>query len=502
MTETNQIKLSINFYRKAVLALLFILLCRLVAMYFVPLMDTTESRYSEIAREMLRSHNWITLYHHYGTPFLAKPPLSTWLTAFSFQLFGLNALAARLPSLLLSLGLLGLIWSLAKKRNGQAVATITILFLSSCLYFYLNAGATMTDASLIFCTTLSMVSFWHSMSSHSKIWSYLFFVALGLGLLAKGPVATVLTAMPVFSWVLLRHQWKALWVNLPWITGSLITLAIALPWYILAEIRTPGFLNYFIIGEHFLRFYVPEWKGNMYGYSHAKPYGAIWIYGLIGLFPWSVAAGLWLLHHGKKLPSLLREEDQGWLLYLLLWAYLPLIFFTFSKNIIYTYAFSSLPAFALLFAELWKRTGITERNATSILYLTSFIGLSFLVATTVIALNPDKMAKSQKMVVSLWKKQNPPPHSKLIYWATRLEYSAQFYSDGKALSTRNLYYLAFLLASNPNSYLVINAPELPQIPPNLLAKFKQVAETRFLNCQLLLLYNQEKVELSGLGLWR
>ncbi|ARG97183.1 ArnT family glycosyltransferase [Legionella micdadei] len=503
MTSVNYpFKLSKKFYYKAVFALSFLLLCRLIAMYFVPLMDSTESRYSEIAREMLRSNNWITLFHHYGAPFLAKPPLSTWLTALSLKLFGLNELAVRLPSLLLSIGILWLVWFLAKKRNDSTVATVTVIFLSGGLYFYLNAGATMTDASLIFCTTTSMVAFWLSMASRSKGWSYIFFIALGLGLLAKGPIATVLTAMPILTWVLLRKQWKELWLNFPWIKGSFITLAIALPWYIMAEIRTPGFLNYFIIGEHFLRFFVPSWRGNMYGFSHAKPYGLIWIYGLIGLFPWSPIAGLWLLNHGKKLPSLLREKDQGWLLYLLLWAYLPLLFFTFSKNIIYTYVFPSLPAFALLFAELWKRTGITERNATRILYLTLVIGIAFLVTTTIIELTPGKIAKSQRPVVSLWKRQNPPNNTKLIYWATRLEYSAQFYSDGRALSTRNLYYLAFLFASNPNSYLVINSSELIQIPQNLLSKFKQVAEIQFLRCKLLLLYNQERIEVSSLDLWR
>jgi 4-amino-4-deoxy-L-arabinose transferase-like glycosyltransferase len=70
----------------------------------------------------------------------------------------------------------------------------------------------------------------------------------------QGPLAIVLVGMPIFFWVLLRNGWKAMWQRLPWISGSLLMLAIALPWYLLAEYRTPGFLNYFIMGEHVSRF--------------------------------------------------------------------------------------------------------------------------------------------------------------------------------------------------------------------------------------------------------
>ena len=454
---------------------------------FVPLIDSTEARYSEIAREMLRTHNWITLFHNNGIPFLAKPPLSTWLSAFSMHLFGVNELAARLPSLLLSIAILWLVWALAKKRNGFGIATLAVLFLAGSFYFYLNAGAIMTDASLLFCTTLAMVAFWYGVVDRAKIWAYVFFIALGLGLLAKGPVATALTAMPILIWVVLRSQWQPLWQNLPWVKGSLLTLAIALPWYVLAEINTPGFLNYFIIGEHFHRFFIPSWKGNLYGYSHAKPYGIIWGYILIGFFPWTLVAGYWLLYHGKKLISFFRQDDQGWLLYLLLWACVPLLFFTFSSNIIYTYAFPSLPAFALLFAELGKRSGITERAATKIIYLTVIVSIVFLGATTLLLLKPGKFAKSQKPVVSVWKTQHRLPSSKLIYWATRLEYSAEFYADGSAIATRDINYLRFLLANNANSYLVISQAELWEIPADLLAQFSIIKRVRITKDKLLVL---------------
>lgn len=468
----HEINLSQKVYYQAVAVLVFLLLCRLLAMCVVPLMDSTEARYAEIAREMLKAHNWVTLLHNYGTPFLAKPPLSTWLSALSMSWFGFNEFAVRLPSLALSLLTLYLVGLLAKIRSGSSVVALSsVLFLAGSLYFYLNAGAVMTDAALVFCTTLSMVSFWLVWVTRLKIWVYILFTALGLGLLAKGPAAFLLSVVPSLIWLLMHRQIKQFGLAIPWFKGSLLTLAIALPWYALAEYRSPGFLNYFIIGEHFNRFYVPSWPGNQYGYSHAKPYGTIWIYALMGLFPWSLIAANWLFSHRKNLRFLVKQEDQGWLSYLLLWAYIPLIFFSFSRNIIYTYCFSSLPAFALLFAELGKRAGLRKETLKKLLLFASFTGFIFLIATLVLIAKPGKIAKSQKPIVIAWLAQNPPANSKLIYWATRLEYSAQFYSAGRAIATRDRKYLRELFADPSNQYLVISPSEITQIPIDLYQQF-------------------------------
>ena len=81
---------------------------RLATLPTYPLNDTTEARYAEIGRLMVVSDDWVTPRIELGTPFWGKPPLSFWLTALSFSLFGLSEFAARLPSLLLMLATAGL----------------------------------------------------------------------------------------------------------------------------------------------------------------------------------------------------------------------------------------------------------------------------------------------------------------------------------------------------------------------------------------------------------
>src|SRR3546814_5782336 len=86
-------------------------------------------------------------------------------------------------------------------------------------------------------------------------------------------------------------------------------LAISLPWYVIAELKTPGFLKYFLVGEHFLRFVDAGWAGDRYGTAHARAWGAIWLDWIAASAPWSLllVTGLLVL----PLKSSLRQAAQA-----------------------------------------------------------------------------------------------------------------------------------------------------------------------------------------------
>lgn len=457
----------------AIITLIFLLICR-VGLFFLPLNDTTEARYGEIARKMLETGNWVTPMQDYGVPFWAKPPLSFWLSAFSMKCLGVNEFAARLPSLFFSLGILWLVYTLAKKHRESSLAMTATLVLASSLAFFLDAGAVMTDPSLLFCTTLTMVAFWQAVVEKNKIWRYWFFVGLGLGLLAKGPLVIVLTSMPIFLWILFHHQWRHVWQNLPWIKGTLLTLLIALPWYLLAEYRTPGFLNYFIVGEHFGRFLQSGWQGDQYGNAHSEPLGLIWIIASIGMLPWTPGIIIWLACHGIKLPSLYRLNPR-WVSYWFLCWLMPLLFFTFSKNIIWPYILPSMPAFALLFTELYHSSDKSAWFRKSLIYIAAMIGPIYAVSILWF-FEPQYALKSQKPLITLWQQQHPSPKSHLIYWThmSRALFSAQFYSNGRAQVTDNPTELKRRLSNHLDNYIVTYTAEALPLPNNLLQQVKKI----------------------------
>lgn len=475
-------------WRKAAgYALLALLAIRLLALWAIPLTDTTEARYAEIARKMLETGNWVTPLHDYGVPFWAKPPLSTWLSAASMGLFGVNEFAARLPALLLAIGALWLTADLMRRRAGNDAAMAAALILGGGLLFYGAAGTVMTDPSLMFCVTLSQVAFWHAMSGGGRPWRYAFFAGLGLGLLAKGPLAVVLVGMPIFVWVLVRNQWKALWRELPWISGTLLAAAIALPWYAWAEIRTPGFLNYFIMGEHVSRFLDAGWKGDKYGFAHATPRGMIWPYALGALFPWSIAMLAWLASRARRLPAIVRAgENDGWLLYVSLWTVMTLLFFTMSGNIIFPYSLPMLPGAALLMAELWHR-GRDERAGRALPWLALSSGLLVLAAIGLQWHDGARYFRTQKPVIAAWRQQQPAPQATLFYWDSRREFSAEFYSQGRVRTTADAHALAPQLAAHPGSWIVTEQRDFASLPPAIAAGYLKAGEFPVMKDRMLLL---------------
>lgn len=417
-----------------------LLIVRLICIFVVPLTDTTEARYAEIARKMLETGNWVTPQHDYGVPFWAKPPLSTWLSAISMKLFGVNEFGARLPSLLLALGMLALLWLWTAPRRGRDFALLACVVLASSVLFFAASGAVMTDSSLTFTTTLAMVAFWQALhlptgTGAQRGWSWLFFAALGLGLLAKGPLVWVLTFLPIIPWVLLRGNGRAVWSRLPWLGGTALMLAISLPWYLMAEHRTPGFLEYFIIGEHFKRFLDAGWGGDRYGHAHAEPLGMIWVFWFISAFPWSALLLGFLARRFRQIRALARDDD-GWFSYLLLWSCMAMIFFSAAHNTIWPYPFPALPAFAVLLVELFHRARtqpvVSDRTGKFVTAIVAPVPVCFFILALAYVLNLHNMVKSsEKALVQAYLEQRGSSDSRLLYFRSR-EYSAEFYTAGKA----------------------------------------------------------------------
>ena len=278
-----------KWYKYMTWTMLWLMVLRLIAMWFIPLNETTEARYGEIARKMVETGDWITLYHDYGVPFWAKPPLSTWSSAFFMELFGVNGFWARFPSLLFAIGTVLLTGFLVKKREGNNAAIATMAILASSAMFWIGSATVMTDSALTFSITLSMVSGWNLFSTESRktAWAILFYTGLGLGMLAKGPLALVLIGGAFLPLIISSSHYRSKIQRALNPFGIIVFLLIFIPWYWISELKTPGFLEYFLIGEHFYRFTKPGWSGDKYGFAHAVPIGMINVYLIIGTFPWA-----------------------------------------------------------------------------------------------------------------------------------------------------------------------------------------------------------------------
>jgi 4-amino-4-deoxy-L-arabinose transferase-like glycosyltransferase len=416
--------------------LLITVLVRLFTLGAYSLTDTTEARYAEIARKMAETDNWITPQEDYGKPFWAKPPLSTWLTAICFKIFGVNEFAARFSPFLLAIAFGWLTYGLALRQRGRDFALLGSLIFATLGLTFITAGAVMTDGAVALSTTLCMVAFWRAMNEPGRVWGYLFFVGLAAGLLSKGLVPIVLTIFPIGLWVLWKNQWTAVWKRLPWIGGTLLFLALAVPWYLVAEMRTPGFLNYFFIGEHLGKFSDTGWKGDLYGVAHGHSRGTIWVYWLVAALPWSLVVLALVPGILRTYTAAPRVPIDEWIAYLLTWTLAPMIFFTLAGNIMVTYVMPGLPAFALLTAELLRGSSGNHgaRTSSRKLRWLPLVGLAtpLLIMVVLFTVGPDRVARrSQYEIVKQYQALRTSPESKLVYLCFK-PHSAEFYTLGKA----------------------------------------------------------------------
>ena len=326
---------------------------RLVSLGLYPVMDKTEARYAEIARKMAELGDWVTPWFDHGVPFWGKPPLSFWMSAASFKLMGVSEFAARLPHWLGACAIAWLVWEwLARRSRREGV--IALALGTGSVALFLAAGAVMTDIALALGTTMAMRGFWLGLQGDPagrRREQALFFAGLAIGLMAKGPIAAVLVGLPLAGWTLRFGKLGRVARDVRWVSGLLLTTLLVIPWYVLAELRTPGFLEYFLVGEHWHRFITPGWRGDLYGTAHAFPRGSIWLFAIAAFLPWSVLLPVASLRWRRPaVPA--PAVDRPLQVYLLLWALTPSVFFSLAGNILWTYVLPGLPALAMLLA-LW-----------------------------------------------------------------------------------------------------------------------------------------------------
>ena len=419
--------------------LVFAVSVRLLTLGVYPLMDNTEARYAEMARKMVETGDWLWPQFKYGVPHWSKPPLSTWLTATTYMALGVNEFAARLSSLIACLVVVWLTVDLGTRRAVPRLGLRAAVVLFTTPLFFVSAGAVMTDPAMVLGTTLSMAGFWQAMTREgrtARVWGYLFFVGLAIGLLAKGPVSLVLTFAPVGLWTLWKGGIGDVWQRLPWVSGLILTAVLAVPWYLLAESRTPGYLNYYIIGEHWKRYTEAGWKGDMFGTAHARPRGLIWPLAIVATLPWCIAwiGMLWTMRRQQLLSQ--TADGDGWRAYLWLWMLASPMFFTFAGNILVTYVLPGLPAFALLVADAWSAVG-DERGHGASTKVSSLATPVLLVLGLLLVLPRVAPEYSHKALVAQYKMLRSSDAARLVY-VNEAPQSAEFYASGKLVTLKSM----------------------------------------------------------------
>jgi len=306
--------------------------------------EPDEGRFAEAAREMSLQSNWL-LPHLAGVPHLQKPPVTFWVTAICFKLFGVNEWAARLPSAFAALGIIILTMHLAGLLFGSTIPWKAGMILLSSVLFFAIARIITTDMLLSFWITSAIVAYVHYTKRCSMIALMLFYICLGLGFLTKGPMAYLVPLSAIIPWAIVTQKEQrppgGLW---HWIPGVLVTLAISASWFVVLFRHYPGLLDYYYHYE-----FVERIASNTH--HRAKP---IWFYSVVmfgGLLPWSVMLPRMIWDQWKQRG--VRRTPAFWLL--AGWVIIPWLVLHLVTSKLPTYILPLFPPMAIVIAHEWDR---------------------------------------------------------------------------------------------------------------------------------------------------
>ncbi len=306
--------------------------------------DSDEAFYADAAREMVASGDWITPHYNYE-PRFQKPVLYYWLTAAASLVLGENEMASRLWAAMAGLGLVLVTAAAGRRWYDESTGLLAGAIVATNFGYFSIGRMALPDLPLAFCISLAiwaaLVATLEQERSPRKF-VLLASLALGLGFLTKGPLGLIIPAIVIVPVLMIERRSIALTPS-DMVLGFIVMVSVAVPWYVAMWLRHGNeYLQGFFIGDNFERFATDR-------FNDPRPW---WFYFPIvagGLLPWTPLALVWL---GPLTQFVRRRRDIGTVdLRLMLWAALPLAFFSLSVGKQPRYILPVLPPLALLLAS-------------------------------------------------------------------------------------------------------------------------------------------------------
>ena len=306
--------------------------------------DADEAFYAEASREMVASGDWLTPHYNYEKRF-QKPILYYWLTSATYLVTGPTELGARLWAALAGVGLVLVTAAAGRRWYDETTGLLAGAIVATNFGYFSIGRMALPDLPLTFCMTLAI---WAALVStleqerNPRKFVILAALGLGLGFLMKGPVGVIIPILVIVPVLMIERRSIALEPS-HIVMGFAIMVAIAMPWYLVMWIRHGNeYLQSFFVGDNFERFATSR-------FNDPRPW---WFYFPVvagGLLPWTPLALTWL---GPITQFVRGRRSIGTIdLRLLMWAVLPLLFYSISVGKQPRYVLPVLPPLALLLAS-------------------------------------------------------------------------------------------------------------------------------------------------------
>lgn len=303
-----------------------------------------EAKNAEAAREMFESGNYVVPYFS-GELRTDKPSLHYYFMSAGYALFGVGAFGARFFSSLFAVLTIVLTYFFVKKHFNYKAAVYAVLVLLSSLHFHIQFHMSVPDPYLIFFLTWAFYSFYNAYATKSR-WALLsFYVAIGCGLLTKGPIAMALPGISVVTFLLYQRdfRWSTI-VRLQPFGGVLMSLLIAFPWYYKVHLATEGAWTEGFFFKHNLNRFAEPFEG------HDGFFLLPFVFVLMGFLPF-------LPFIAQSVKSSFRHKNDL-SSFSLICALVIVIFFAFSSTKLPNYTTPAYPLLAIVLGNYLSKIDI------------------------------------------------------------------------------------------------------------------------------------------------
>ncbi|MZH03368.1 MAG: glycosyltransferase family 39 protein [Nitrospinae bacterium] len=360
----------------------------------VPPYHSDENYYVESTRNMVESGDYLTPIHHDEKRF-AKPILYYWLMSTSYKILGVSLVSARLTSAIFGGLAIGLLYLVSSRLFDSRTALYSVLILpATFLYFQISRWAT-TDIVMNFFVLLAIYFFvcLYQNNFDGKKDACLFYLAMALGFMTKGPPAVIIPGMIAVIFLLTTRR-QSSWSHMRIGMGLVILSLVILPWFLTMFLLHGDEFKNHIIGAEISNRLVHDTPFSFYYFGVLFRYHLPWVLFFIVSFlhqfgfcghSFSPLSGVseyfrQALSKLKTRVRLLFARENESVLLCYIWILVCLVLFTLVRTEHSRYMLPASSAVAILVARLFVDMENSDEDWTGYKLSAKLTGLILLVA--------------------------------------------------------------------------------------------------------------------------
>ncbi len=353
-----------------------------------PFMDTDETKFVSIAKDMLNNSDWINIKLN-GNSAYEIPPFFVWLTNLSCLIFGkISQEAVRLPISLISILGIFTIFTTLKGILRKTYSFIVAIIMATCLGTLIFSRLATNDMLFAVFTTISILFAYRTIfKTKTKYWAG-FYLSSALAFLSGGLFGIAIPLISIIAMHIFAGKVKDA-LNLKNILlGISIFVVLTIPYYSIMLYKYGfDFVHEYLSAYNFLRYIGLKETATVIGFF------------IIGFLPWAFSF-LWIF--GRKFRTIINavisyfkdnsqaKLEEKWKELALIDRFLSLNTIVFITTLFFAILYGSKYTFLILFmmfpaacisGNYWYEYIIKKEHDRSIFFATIIPNLIFIICS-------------------------------------------------------------------------------------------------------------------------